>query len=133
MSAPSSLRRQSALPRLPLIHSFWFSIPATLVALGLNVALNATTGTQAGDYVTLAYFALYGIACIENYLACREYHCLITGPGFLLAALVMLLRVTGVFDHSFGVPYLVFAAAALLGHTLEWRYRRHTGSKYRLA
>ncbi len=54
-------------------------------------------------------------------------------PGYLLAALLMILRDTGVFDHGFGVLYLVFAAATLLGHVLEWRYRRRTGSKYRLA
>jgi hypothetical protein len=42
------------------------------------------------------------------------------------------MRITGIFDHGFGVPYLVFAAVTLLGHGLEWRYWRRTGSKYRL-
>jgi hypothetical protein len=125
----SAFRR---LPRLPVIHSFSFGVFATVVVLGLNSLINLATQTQWGDYLAIAYFALYGVACIENYLACREYHCLITGPGFLLAAVAMMLRDTGIFDHGFGVPYLIFGAAAVLGHTLEWHYRRRTGSKYRL-
>jgi hypothetical protein len=121
------------LPRLSFVFSLWFGIPATLVVLGLNVLLDRATGAQWGDELATAYFALYGLVCVQNYLACREYHCLITGPGFLLAAVAMVLRDTGVFDHGFGVPYLVFFAAALLGHTLECRYARRTGSKYRLS
>jgi hypothetical protein len=96
----SSLRR---LPRLPFVNTLWFGIPATLVVLGLNILLNMTTRTFAGDYLATAYFALYGLECVENYLACRQYHCLITEPGFLLAAVAMILRDTGVFDHGFGI------------------------------
>ncbi|SRR5579884_336140 len=117
--------------RIALLHSWWFALIATCVVFGLNVLVDLVTHTYAGDIFACVYFGAYGLYCVQNYLGCREYHCLITGPGFLLAALVMLLRVTGVFDHGYGLPYLIFALAALLGHGLEWQYARRTGSHFR--
>ncbi len=117
--------------RIALLHTFWFGILSVLVVLGLTIGLDQATHTVAGDIVALVYFGLYGLYCLQNYLGCREYHCMITSPGFLLAAVLMLLRVTGLFDHGFGIPYLVFALAALIGHGLEWRYWKHTGSRFR--
>jgi len=66
---------------------------------------------------------------VQNFAGCGEYHCAITGPGLLLAAVLMLLRITGVFDHGFRLPYVVFGLAALVGHALEWRYWKRTGRR----
>ena len=119
--------------RMAWLHAFWGGVISALVILGLNIVLDQVTHTVAGGIVALVYFGLYGLYCLQNYFRCREYHCMITGPGFLLAAALMVLRVTGLFDHGFGLPYLVFALAALIGHGLEWRYWKHTGSRFRTA
>lgn len=117
--------------RIALLHTLWFGIVSVLVVLGLNIGFDQVTHTVAGDIVALMYFGLYGLYCLQNYLGCREYHSMITGPGFILAAALMLLRVTGLFDHGFGIPYIVFGLAAVIGHGLKWRYRKHTRSRFR--
>ncbi len=117
--------------RIPLLHTLWFAIPATLIVASLNAGLNTLTHSYWGDALTVVYFTGYGLYCLQNYRGCREYHCAITGPGFLLAAGVMLVRDIGLFDHGIGVPYLVFVAAACLGFCLEWRYWKRTGSHFR--
>jgi hypothetical protein len=111
--------------------SLWFAVPLTLIVSALNSGLNALTHTYWGDALTLVYFTGYGLYCLQNYRACREYHCAVTGPGFLLAAGVLVLRDIGVFDHGLGLPYLVFGAAACLGCLLEWQYWKRTGSHVR--
>jgi hypothetical protein len=125
----SALRR---LPRPPVIPSFSFGAFAALVVLALAAVINLATHMQWSDDVATAYFALYGIACLQKYFACREYHCLMNGPGFLVAAVAMIQRDSGVFAHGVGVPYPIFAAAAVLGHALAWRERCRIGSKYQL-
>jgi hypothetical protein len=121
------------IPRIPLLHSLWFAIPATLIVEASNAGLNSLTHSNWGDALTVVYFAAYGLYCLQNYLECYEIHCAITGPGFLLAAGVMLVRDLGPFHYGIGVPYLVFAAAACLGCLLEWRYWKRTGSHFRTA
>jgi hypothetical protein len=102
------------------------------VVLALNYLIASFTHTSWGDYLAILYFTLYGVYCIQNFIGCREYHCLITGPGFLLAAIMMTVRDIGIFDRGFGPPYIIFALSALLGHLLERRYVKQTGSKFLL-
>jgi hypothetical protein len=127
------LKEGVPMRRIPLLHSLWFAIPATVIVELSNQGLNTLTHSYWGDALSLVYFTGYGLYCLQNYIGCREYHCAITGPGFLLAAGVLLLRDIGLFDHGLGVPYLVFAAAALLGYLLEWQYWKRTGSHFRAA
>ncbi|HLI05746.1 MAG TPA: hypothetical protein VKV40_04185 [Ktedonobacteraceae bacterium] len=116
--------------RLPVLHTRWFVFGSVLLVFGLNVLLDLFTHSFLGDLPGLLYFAAFGFYCLQNFVGCREYHCMITGPGFTLAALVMLLRIIGIFDHGFGLPYLIGALASLIGFTLEWRYWKRTGSHF---
>ncbi len=72
--------------------------------MSLDLALDEITGTHAGDSIALLFFAVLGIYFVQNFLACREPHCLITGPGFLLASILMGLRLSNLFDHGWGLP-----------------------------
>jgi len=121
------------MPRIPPLHSLWFAIPATLLVEASNVGLNGLTQAHWGDALAAGYFAVYGLYCLLNYRRCREVHCAITGPGFLLAAGGMLVRASGLVTLNVGVPYLVFVAAACVGCLLEWRYWQRTGSHFRTA
>ena len=116
--------------RIPLLHSLWFAIPATLIVYASDAGLNRLTHSYWGDALTVVFFAAYGLYCVQNYLHCREAHCAITGPGFLLAAGMMLARAIGLFAYDLSVPYLVFGAAACVGCLLEWQYWKRTGSHF---
>src|SRR5260221_12554789 len=102
--------------RMALLHTLWFGIVSTLVVLGLTSGLDQVTHTVEGDTVVLMYFGLYGLYCLQNYRGCREYHCMITGPGFILAAALMLFRVSRFFNLVFGIPYIVLGLAPAMVH-----------------
>ncbi len=116
--------------RIPLFHEWWFAICSVLIVEALDIFIDQATHSITGDYLGIAFMALYGVYCLQNYVACREVHCAVTGPGFLLAASLMVLRDTGTFDHGVGLPYLAILLAALAGCGLEWRYARRTGSHF---
>jgi len=123
------------MPRIPLFHNSLFhnstfTIGSAVAVFVLDRVL-LKRGSAVGDYIAAVYFAVYSAYCTANYFSCREVHCLVTGPGFLMAALLMALRIASVFDHGYGFPYLVFLAAAVLGHSIERIYARRTGSRFR--
>ncbi|HEX9067185.1 MAG TPA: hypothetical protein VF807_00340 [Ktedonobacterales bacterium] len=119
--------------RIPLLHSLWFAIPATLLVYAGSDWLDHLTRTRWGDALTVVYFAGYGLYCLQNYLHCREVHCLVTGPGFLLAGGLTHVQGIGLFAYGLDVPYLVFGTAACVGCLLEWQYWRQTGSHFLMA
>jgi hypothetical protein len=116
--------------RIPLLHSWLFAVGSAIAVFVIEmVALKR--GSVVGDYVVFAYFALYGAYCTANYVSCREVHCGITGPGFLAPALLMLLRISGLLDFGYGLPWLVFVGAAVIGQCVEHDARSRRGSPYR--
>src|SRR5258708_33071045 len=72
-------------------------------------------------------FAL-AIGCVANWLRNRTLHCSITGPLFLIAALVFLLSdLTGTHVNSLLVwPFVVIGVG--IAFLLEWRYTRLSAS-----
>jgi hypothetical protein len=79
-----------------------------------SFAAGGTVGGRAGLAIASAYVTVIGAYCVLNFVHCRETHCAVTGPGFLLAA-------------AFG-----FAAALLPGPALSW-YRTGTQAAVSLA
>ena len=74
------------------------------------------------SYQTTALFAALGLACVVNAARNRTFHCFITGPFFLLAALAFALNTTGVWSIPAGVLWatvVIVVCAALL---LERRF-----------
>jgi FtsH-binding integral membrane protein len=106
-----------------LLSNLWF-------ALALFVALSAIDGfanahrQSWGDWLAAAFFALYGGYCVQNFIRCREVHCAVTGPGFLIAALLMLLRVAGVGHYEYTLPWIVVVASACTGYCVQWALHR---------
>jgi hypothetical protein len=122
--------KEAAMRRIPLFHAWWFAIGSFILVDALNTTLDQVTHSPAGDYLGITFLGLYGVYCLQNYLGCLEIHCAITGPGFLLAAGLMVLRVVGIFDQGIGFPYLVAFIAAFVGFCLEWIYAQRTGSHF---
>ena len=116
--------------RLSLLHSWWFGVSSFVIVSALDSLLDQLTHSVAGDVLGIVFVGFYGVYCLQNFVACREIHCAFTGPGFLLAAGLLVLRAIGIVALSVGVPYLVALVAALVGCGLEWEYARRTGSHF---
>jgi VIT1/CCC1 family predicted Fe2+/Mn2+ transporter len=68
------------------------------------------------------------IGCVANWLRNRTLHCVITGPLFLIAALVFLLSdVTMTHLNSLLIWPLVLSGVGI-AFLLEWRYTRLSAS-----
>ena len=68
------------------------------------------------------------IGCVANWLRNRTFHCAITGPLFLIAALVfLLLDVTRIHVNEALVwPFVLIGVG--IAFLLEWRYARLSAS-----
>jgi hypothetical protein len=81
--------------------------PAGVLVAVASFAAGAVVGDRAGLAMSSTYVTAIGTYCLLNFLRCRETHCAVTGPGFLLTAV------------------LGFAAALTPGPALSW-YRTGT-------
>jgi len=81
--------------------------PAGVVIAVVSFAVGGAVGGRAGLAIASTYVTVIGVYCLLNFLRCRETHCAVTGPGFLLTAA------------------LGFAAALVPGSALSW-YRTGT-------
>ncbi len=81
--------------------------PAGVAVAVASFAVAGAVGGRAGLAIASMYVTVIGVYCLLNFLRCRETHCAVTGPGFLLTAA------------------LGFAAALAPGSALSW-YRTGT-------
>ena len=88
--------------------------PAGVLIAVASFAVAGAVGGRAGLAIASTYVAVIGAYCLLNFLHCRETHCGVTGPGFLLTAA------------------LGFAAAPVPGSALSW-YRTGTEAAVFLA
>ncbi len=109
------------------LHNVWFNVT---VVLAVSAANRYAIGHHQrwGDWLATALFGFYAVYCAQNFLRCREVHCAITAPGFLVAAVLMVLRLTGAGHYDYGLPWLVFVGSAVVGFCIEWIYEARTRS-----
>src|SRR5712691_9661696 len=81
--------------------------PAGVLIAVASFAVGGAVGGRAGLAIASTYVTAIGVYCLLNFLRCRETHCAVTGPGFLLTAT------------------LGFAATLVPGSALSW-YRAST-------
>lgn len=109
--------------RRPLGAVVWWGLP-----LLAGVAANySAVGARILAFVWAAAFAWMGAGCVLNALRCGRLHCFISGPAFLLGAIVTLLIGLGVFGGPHMLTNTVSATllAALLSFVPEWFWRRY--------
>lgn len=126
---PRASWRSAADVRIPLLHAWRFNIPVS-VAIAIADSWSVSHGAVWGEWLAFAWFAFYGIYCLQNFAACREVHCAVTGPGFSLAAVFAISRVTGLAHFDPLLPWTIFAAAACAGWIVEYVYERRYGSTF---
>jgi hypothetical protein len=60
--------------------------PAGVLVAVAAFAAGGAVGGRAGLAIASTYVTAIGAYCLLNFLRCRETHCAVTGPGFLLTA-----------------------------------------------
>jgi hypothetical protein len=115
--------------RISLLHDLRFAIALSVIVSVLDNNV-ARRGAVWGDWLAFLLFAFYGIYCVQNFLSCREVHCSITGPGFVSAALLVLLRLSGYGHYETWLPWNVFVLSWVVGLVAEYFYEKRTGTVF---
>ena len=73
------------------------------------------------------YFAAFSLYCLANFARCREAHCIVTGVGWGILAIVALDAALFRLDW-FGPIWNAFLIVFVMGHGFEliWARVRHT-------
>jgi hypothetical protein len=126
-SRPSGTERY-----LRLVHPVVRGCRGIVAAVAVFSAAGAMGG-RGGLALASGYLAFLGSYCLLNFRQCRETHCVITGPGWTLAALLGLAAVAapGSALSWYGATGESVAAIAIcvLGYGLEWRVAARTGRR----
>jgi hypothetical protein len=72
--------------------------------------------------------AVAGVACVANAARCGRLHCFVTGPTFLLAALVTVFVAAGVIDIDWRWILATVVAGTAAGYGLEWGRGKYIGA-----
>ena len=109
----------------PAAMCYWFA--ASLIAWGVLSLVGIYWHPLHALSAATILFAM-AIGCMANWLRNRTFHCGITGPLFLIAAVAFLLS-----DVSFGrVDSILIWPFVLIGvgiaFLLEWRYTKFSAS-----
>ncbi len=115
-----------------LLSSPWLSLVVFwLLAIAIAVAGSSGFSSHWRTVVWTVALSIMGTACIANALRCGRVHCYVTGPFFLLMALVTLLYGLGVVPlggngwNRIGLTILVGAIAlCCLPELFLGKYRR---------
>ena len=109
----------------PAAMCYWFA--ASLIAWGALSLIGIYWRPLHASSAATILFAM-AIGCGANWFRNRTFHCAITGPLFLFAALVLLLfDVTRTHVNSVWVWPLVLIGVGI-AFLLEWRYTRLSAS-----
>lgn len=66
------------------------------------------------------------IGCFANWIKNRTLHCGITGPLFLVVAVLLLLSETRIIEIGSGFMWPTILLGSGIAFLLEWRYTSHT-------
>src|SRR4029077_3840438 len=105
----------------PVLRGCW-TIP---IAVGVFFVSRAI-GPE-GLYLSGLYFAAFSANCLANFARCREAHCIITGLGWGILAIVAFVAAVSRLDW-FGPIWNAFLIIFVVGHGFEvgWSGVRHT-------
>ena len=109
----------------PAAMCYWFA--ASLIAWGVLSVIGLYWRPLHALSAATILFAM-AIGCVANWLRNRALHCAITGPLFLIAAVVFLLSD---FRMAHVNSFLVWTFALIgvgIAFLLEWRYAQRAAS-----
>lgn len=107
--------------------------PAGVAIAVASFAAGAAVGGRGGLAIASVYVTVVGTYCLLNFLQCREAHCGVTGPGFLLAALFGFAAPpvpgTALSWYRTGPEAAVYLAVLAAGYALERAVAARTGRR----
>ncbi len=110
----------------PSAMGFWAAMFGLFYGASLLLGAIWPGLRQYGDTVMLTALAA---ACFMNFGRHRTLHCGLTGPLFLVAAIVALLTEAGLWNVDHAMLWGVVAAGVAVAFLIEWRTfgrRQHT-------
>ncbi|HXO30436.1 MAG TPA: hypothetical protein VOA80_24025 [Thermoanaerobaculia bacterium] len=121
----SAAKHVEACCSTPAALCYWFVV--SLIAWGA-LSLVGTAWSPLRAPSSAACLLAMAIGCFANWLRNRSFHCVITGPLFLIAGVALLLSGMGMIHVNTRWVWpcvLIGTSVALL---LEWRYAKRSAS-----
>jgi hypothetical protein len=87
-------------------------------AVGLAVIFSL----HLGKYQLTVLFAALGLSCIATFIRNRTFHCVVTGPVFLIAAILFALGAAGIWKIRTGLLWVVVGIVVCAAFCLERRF-----------
>ena len=100
--------------------AMWFWAAAFVVLYGIGLFARSTWPVFEPYGDTLLLAAL-GLACFINFDRNRTLHCALTGPLFLIAAVVASLMEAGIWDLDEDAMWGLVLVGVTLAFLIEWR------------
>ena len=109
----------------PAAICYWFA--ASLIAWGVLSLVGIYLYPLHALSAATILFAM-AIGCVANWLRNRTFHCGITGPLFLIAAVVFLLSDASMVHVNSLVVWPFVLIGVAIAFLLEWRYTKFSAS-----
>ncbi len=107
----------------PAAMCYWFA--ASLIAWGVLGVAGAYWYPLHWYSASTILFAA-GIGCMANWLKNRSYHCAITAPMFVIAAVTFLLGDLGLARVNVHLVWSLLFLGTGIAFLLEWRYAKRS-------
>lgn len=104
---------------------YWFAI--SLIAWGILGAASVYWYPLHWYSAATILFAA-GIGCLANWLKNRSLHCVITGPLFLIAAILFLVGSLGLARVRVGLVWSLLFVGTGAAFLLEWKHAKRSAS-----
>lgn len=110
--------------------SWWAYVGVGLLWFGANRVLEfgGVQGEAAYLWVAAAFIATFGLACLVNGQRCGALHCRVSGPGYLLVALLAVAGALGLVDVGRGLVFALFGGVFVASYAAEFLAARTGGS-----
>ncbi|HEX2661588.1 MAG TPA: hypothetical protein VHM93_02055 [Candidatus Acidoferrum sp.] len=105
---------------------YWFA--ASLIAWGVLGAAG-TYWYPLHWYSAPTILFAAGIGCIANWLKHRSFHCAITRPLFLIAAILFLVGSLGIGRVNLSLVWSLPFVGTGVAFLLEWKYAKRSASQ----
>jgi hypothetical protein len=107
----------------PAAMCYWFA--ASLIAWGVLSAAGSYWRPLHWYSASTVLFAM-AIGCVANWLRNRSFHCAITAPLFLIAAIVFLLAHMHIAHVNVSLVWSLLLIGTAIAFLLEWRYAKRS-------
>ena len=120
------------VPFAKSVHISSAALATMTLVVGAAGFVSLHIGTVPGLTLMAVYLTVHGIFCLANFLRCRETHCIVTGAGWSLLALVAARGAPAGVDIRQDV-WDAFPAVTIVGFPFEllWRAVRADGGLWR--